>query len=116
MLERHPVRVQEHPSQPLLRQLAVPCEVAILVVSRERSAKMREMHADLMRAPRLELRLQQREWRNVLRPCSFATKNSDRLASRCLHPHTALPLARREFMQGNADGPLLVSPRSPHQD
>src|SRR5439155_15886010 len=63
-----PVRVQEHALQSLLRQNLVPREIAVLVVSRERIAQMREVNPDLMRASGLELRFEQRERRIEIRP------------------------------------------------
>src|SRR6266511_5810093 len=55
MRERKPPCVQEHAFQTLLRERAVPREIAVLVVAGERKAQMREMHADLVRAAGLEL-------------------------------------------------------------
>ena len=69
MREADPVRVQEHPLQPLLRELLVPREVAVLVVAGERKAEVREMHADLVRAPGFELGFEERE-RRVVRPAT----------------------------------------------
>ena len=61
MRERDLLRVQEHALESLPCELAVPREVAVLVVAGEREAEMREMHTNLVRTSRAQLRLEQRK-------------------------------------------------------
>ena len=59
MRERDAVGMQKHPLQSLFRQRLVAREVAVLVVTDDRKAEVRKMHAYLMRTPGLELSFNQ---------------------------------------------------------
>src|SRR5882672_9428049 len=58
MMDHGPRSMQKHPLESLFRQLLVECEVAIFVVPRDRETHMRKVHADLVRAPGLQLGLE----------------------------------------------------------
>src|SRR5262245_43259637 len=49
-------RMQEHSFERLFLQLFIELEITVLGVARQRKAKMREMHADLVGAPGLQFR------------------------------------------------------------
>ena len=59
MADDHPMRMQEHPFQALLRQYLVQGEIAVLVVAQYRKPEMREVHADLVGAPGFQFRIEQ---------------------------------------------------------
>src|SRR5438477_7081618 len=56
MLECDGARMQKHALQSTLGERFVPCEIAVFVVTRNGKFEMRQMHANLMRAPGLQLR------------------------------------------------------------
>src|SRR5688572_3123150 len=116
MGEREASGMQEHPLQTGLRQFAVPREIAVLVVARERKAQMREMDADLMRAAGQELGLEQRERRIVIAPGLDAPERRRGIATEVVvDTHTPLAFACRELVQREAHRALLVAPMTLHQ-
>ena len=54
MPERQLPRVQEHPLEAFARENAIPREVAVFVVARERVTDVCKMHANLVRSPGLQ--------------------------------------------------------------
>src|SRR5689334_9401802 len=115
MCERHPPRVEEHPPQPSARERAVPREIAVFAVARERVPEMGEVYANLMRAPRLELGLEQRERRVVRRPGALAPEYRDRRPPPLLDAHAPLAFARRELVQRHVDDAFRMRPRAAHE-
>src|SRR6185369_3310339 len=93
MRKADPARVQEHPLQPVARERLVPCEIAVLVVARERESDVCEMNADLMRATGLELRLQQRLGGLPFRPDFRAPHDRARKPAGGVDPDPPLALA-----------------------
>jgi hypothetical protein len=57
MEEAQTMSVQEHALQAEFRKGPIPREITILVIASEWETEVREMDANLMRTPRLELRL-----------------------------------------------------------
>src|SRR4051812_1113586 len=57
MSHRQSARVEKHALQAFARERLVEIEIAVLVVARDGMSEMREMYPDLVRAPGLELGL-----------------------------------------------------------
>ena len=53
--------VKEHALKAQPRNFLVQCKIAILVIAGNWKSEVREMHADLMRAPGLEFRFEEAE-------------------------------------------------------
>src|SRR5512140_3571018 len=79
-------RMQEHALHALFGQALVQLEIAVLVVAHDGKTQMREMHANLMRAPGLELRLQQA----VVAAGALEFEYGMRLAPGVVYAHAAL--------------------------
>ena len=77
--------------RPSFASALIPREVAVLVVAGEREAEMREMHADLVRAARQQLRLEQRERRIVVGPRRGGGRPSPRPARPAPRAHARSP-------------------------
>ena len=115
MREADAVRVQEHPLQPLPRERLVPREIAVLVVAGERKAEVREVHADLVRAPGLELGFEQRERRVGLRPHLHAPEDRAREPAVGVHAHAPLAVAGHVARERQLDRAQRVAPLAADQ-
>ncbi len=115
MREADPVRVQEHPLQPLLGELLVPREIAVLVVAGERKSEMREMDADLMRAPGFELGFEERERRVVRRPRRHATKDRARDTPVAVDAHAPLAVTGDPRLQRQLHAAQRIAPFAAHE-
>src|SRR4051812_23516126 len=91
--------VQKHPFQSLPRKHPIPCEVTILVVAGKRKPKVRQMNTNLMRAPGLEFRFEQCEWRIVARPQAHSKEGCRRLAALVIDANTSVAVGRCELVQ-----------------
>ena len=78
---------------PCSRERLVPREIAVLVVAGQRKAEVRQVHADLVRAPGLELGFEQRDRRVGLRPRLDAPEDGPRDAAVAVDAHAPLALA-----------------------
>jgi hypothetical protein len=113
MQELESRRVQEHPLEPALAQRPVQFEIAVAVVGQHRMADVREMHADLVRAPGEELGFQQA---HVVAPLAQAKDGLGFLA--CFRHGDALAaVGGIALRQGQLHALLFVakSPRHAHE-
>ena len=103
--------------RPGLRELAVPREVAVLVVAGQREAEVREMHADLVGAARCRS--------SASSSASGGSRSGHRSRARnivlrvlalVLDPHATLAVARRVAMDGERRRALRVAPAAARQD
>ena len=102
--------MQEHPFQSLPRERLVPREIAVLVVAGQRKSQVREVHADLVRAPRLELGFEQRLRRIGIGPHLQAPEDGARQSPGGIDPDAPLAAARDEARQRQLDGSKRVAP------
>ena len=103
--------MQEHPLQALLGERLVPCEIAVLFVAREREPEMRQVHANLVRASRVQLGFEQTHGRVDAGPDPSAIEHCFRgLAADLLDPHAALAGAGQVFGQRQRHFPLGIAP------
>ena len=110
MREADAVRMQKHPFEALLREGAIPGEVAVLVVAGERESEMREMDADLVRTARQELGVEKRERRQMSGPGLHAAEHRVRGTAARRHPRAALALARDPRLERELDIAHGVAP------
>ena len=115
MREADPVRVQEHPLEPLARERLVPREVAVLVVAGEREAEVRQMDADLVGASGVELGVEQADRRIGVRPAVQPPKHGSREAACGVDPDAALAVAGHVGRQRQLDLAHRVAPFAPHE-
>src|SRR5262245_20757840 len=107
--------MQEHAAQARFTlaslQSSVQFEVAVLVVARNGKSKMREVHADLMRAPGAQLRLQQR----IVADASLEADYRVRRRALWIDTHATFALRGDELAQGHAHMLACVVPGAVHQ-
>ena len=108
--------MKEHALQSCFGERTIPREVSVLVIARQWESNVREMHADLMRAPGEEFRFEQRQGRIVITPDFDPPESRRGLAPEIVvHAHAPLPLARGELVEREPNRSLLVAPIAPHQ-
>src|SRR6185295_5021594 len=106
MFETDSARMQKHALQAGTYQILVQPKISVFVVPRNRITKVREMHADLVRAAGLELGAQQAEFTPRLLQFEYGV----RLLSFSIDRNAALPGCKYIFMQIQAHALLRVSP------
>src|SRR5215470_17975675 len=117
MLQRQPPCMQEHAFETFSGERFVPAEVAVLIVAGERKTEVRKVHADLMRAARSQLGLEQAHRRLGFGPHLLSMKDRRCRASvLALDAHAPFTLSGQEFVQRQLDLALCVAPSPADED
>jgi hypothetical protein len=116
VLEGDPVSVQEHALEGAARvvcllKLLVQGKIAVFLVTCNREAARGQVHADLVRAPGLELGFQQ----GKAFPLAQQVEHGMRFLAAGLHHHAALAVRSRVFMQRQLDVLARIGPVAAHQ-
>src|SRR5438034_5261074 len=117
MLEFQPPRVEKHAPQSTLGEGPVPREVAVLVVAGERKTKMRQVHANLMGAPGMQLRFKQANRRIDVWPDALPMENgAGVLTLPAFDADASLSRGGDEFAQRQIDASPHIAKFAFHQN
>ena len=112
MIEFEARGMEEHAFQALAPQIAVPFEVAIFVIPGDGVAKMRQMHADLVRPPGVQVGLEQRRTINALP----GPEHSQSVHPAGMDAHPSLPFGGHIFVQREVHSAFPESPIASHEN